>query len=450
MFKYLKRFWNFISQLGLGSALDISLQEKNKRIFFNRAIFVGLISSLSQVFTIWSFIGIEALYSLLMGAVIIVSLVIHANGHFHIAKRVAFHGVFAVGIFLTTKLGASGYFHLGAISVFSFSLIVFDYRKEILDLSFAFGITLFTMLLGELDFFNLPDFSDHPAIVSTRISGLVVLMILLTIFILFIVRINRQSEIELRNSLEEKEELLNEITLKTIELQTSKNELEEIVNDRTSEILAQKNTLEKQNIEKEILLTEVHHRVKNNLQIIVGLIKLQLSKFNNSEVVNALTDAHGRIESMSLVHKKMYQMTNFKEIGLYDYTEELLENIQHLFKHKTYTTSLNIPAEIRLDVETAIPVGLIINEIITNFFKYAFTDEETDPHFSIICTLENNGCHRITCKDNGPGFPDSLDIEKSNSMGLSLITSLVEQVEGEIKFYNEEGAVYEFTICKKV
>jgi len=165
---------------------------------------------------------------------------------------------------------------------------------------------------------------------------------------------------------------------------------------------------------------------------------LEISKFESEKVENALIETQNRVMSMSLVHKKMYQSSNFTEIFLLDYCSQLMENIKHLGESKTYTSSIEIEESIYLDVEKAIPFGLIINEIMTNFFKYA--DSLVNDLHLVISSDESV---QLTCKDNGDGFPESVLQRNSDSLGIELIESLAEQLDGEFKISNNNGAVYE-------
>lgn len=210
--------------------------------------------------------------------------------------------------------------------------------------------------------------------------------------------------------------------------------------------IQQKTIREQQTIiekEKEALLKEVHHRVKNNLQIIVSLINLQLANFDDEGIEVALKETQSRILSMSLVHQRMHQTSNFSEIAFDEYAQQLIDNLTYLFNAKRGEFKLNIPEEFTIDIETAIPMGLILNEIGSNFFKHCIVEGSTGKILSIDVELSGSGDYVLTCSDNGDGFPEGTNIEKSNSLGLELISSLVEQIEGDFKFYNDNGAVYE-------
>ncbi len=208
------------------------------------------------------------------------------------------------------------------------------------------------------------------------------------------------------------------------------------VQDKT--ITAQRAVIEK---EKELLLQEVHHRVQNNLQIIVSLIKLQLSKSDHSAVNQALTEAQSRILSMSLVHQRINHNSNFTNISLSEYTEQLVSNIKKLHHEDDVNYELDISNDVLIDIDTAIPLGLIINEIVTNFFQHVHANNQCS--FSIKAKQTLKSALTFAYSDNGQGFPNYILESPAHTLGLELIQSLSEQIDADFKFYNESGAVYE-------
>jgi len=192
--------------------------------------------------------------------------------------------------------------------------------------------------------------------------------------------------------------------------------------------------------EKELLLKEVHHRVQNNLQLIVSLINLQISKLKNKENSDLLKDTQSRIISMSLVHQRMKQTSNFSQIGLKDFTEELIDNLASLYSNKSIDFEIEISDSILVNIEKAISLGIIINEIGVNYFKHCSGIE--DGKFKIYGTLSNNTV-LLKYTDNGIGFPGNISVPNENFLGLELIDDLTQQLDGEFKFYNDNGAVYE-------
>ncbi len=214
--------------------------------------------------------------------------------------------------------------------------------------------------------------------------------------------------------------------------------LEGIIEERTAEIRDQKEVIEKVLKERESLLKEIHHRVKNNLQIIASLLYLQSGKFENEDFKRVLEEGQGRVRSMALIHQKLYENDDLKSIPFGEYLQELLGEIKASFGQTTEKIVVEVDSDnIQFDVETAIPLGLIVNELATNAFKYAFSGLDKGT-FSISLKKEN-GQIVLNVSDDGKGIPDGIDIKKTKSLGLRLVKMLSVQLEGDYSFQSEKG-----------
>ncbi len=204
-------------------------------------------------------------------------------------------------------------------------------------------------------------------------------------------------------------------------------------------------TIKKSLKEKETLLAEIHHRVKNNLAIISGLLEMQTYKAENEEAINELRDSQSRIQSIAMVHEKLYQSESFTDIALDKYVDELLELLFGSFGHprKNITVNKDIDA-ISLDVSQAVPCGLLLNELITNVFKHAFAPAEGG--LLEIHLKQKNDIVEMRVKDNGKGLPADLDIEDTPTLGSTLITTLVKQLQGSLEVTSNEGNGTEFIV----
>lgn len=230
------------------------------------------------------------------------------------------------------------------------------------------------------------------------------------------------------------------LTLNSKRLKAENDRLESVITERTSKIIDQKNIIEKSLAERESLLKEIHHRVKNNLQIIASLLYLQSGKFEDEDFKKVLEEGQGRVRSMALIHQKLYENENLKSIPFGEYLQELVGEIRASFGMSNI--QLNIEAsDIHFDVDTAVPLGLIVNEMATNAFKYAFENMENGS-LSIFLT-EDNGTYSLKVKDDGKGIPDEIDIKKTKSLGLRLVRMLSQQLEGEFAFSNDQGTSFE-------
>ncbi|HEY3251916.1 MAG TPA: PAS domain S-box protein [Ignavibacteria bacterium] len=194
--------------------------------------------------------------------------------------------------------------------------------------------------------------------------------------------------------------------------------------------------------EKEVLLKEIHHRVKNNLQVVSSLLKLQSSFLDDKHANNILLESHNRVRSMALVHQKLYQSENFAKVDFADYVKQLTLNLMDVYKHNAKKIFLNVEADpVLIGVDIAIPCGLIINELVSNSLKYAFINIESG-RVDIILNSLQQGSYKIEIKDNGVGFPGDIDFRKTKSLGLQLVTTLVKQIDGKIEMQTGSGTSF--------
>ena len=216
------------------------------------------------------------------------------------------------------------------------------------------------------------------------------------------------------------------------------------IKTRSNEQISAKNAeLGKALTERESLLKEIHHRVKNNLQVIASLLYLQSDKTDDVSVKRLLEEGQGRVRSMALIHQKLYENEDLKHIPFEEYLKELVGEIKSTFGAKAEAVTLEIEAKgIQFDVDTAVPLGLIINELSTNAFKYAYTEKMGGAVFSVKLE-QNDGGYQMTVSDNGKGMPDeALTAAQSSSLGLRLTRMLSDQLEGEYEFDNAEGTSF--------
>jgi len=196
--------------------------------------------------------------------------------------------------------------------------------------------------------------------------------------------------------------------------------------------------------EKEVLLKEIHHRVKNNLQIISSLLSLQMDTATNTQSVNFFADNIRRIRSMALVHETLYQSKNISEVNFADYLQTLISSIKEPYKNEKAIRLLLKASAHNLKIDAAIPCGLIVNELITNSHKHAFAGK-TEGEIMLKFGKEKNGNCKISISDNGIGLPKKFSLEKSTNLGLQLVTLLTEQLDGTLSIKNKTGASFTIT-----
>jgi PAS domain S-box-containing protein len=199
--------------------------------------------------------------------------------------------------------------------------------------------------------------------------------------------------------------------------------------------------------EKEVLLQEIHHRVKNNMQIVSSLLNLQKQYVDEEETINILMESQNRVKSMAMIHEKLYQSHNLTSINIFDYVQSLIKDL--FASYSTPTSQITPIIEIdnvNLNIETAVPCGLIINELVSNSIKYAFPQERGG---KIILSLKLRGkYYELNISDNGIGFPEDLDFKKTESLGLQIVNSLVGQINGEIELNRSQGTTFKIFFSK--
>ncbi len=185
--------------------------------------------------------------------------------------------------------------------------------------------------------------------------------------------------------------------------------------------------------QKEILLKEIHHRVKNNLQVVSGLIQSQAMRTDSHEIRRMMRATQDRIKSMAIIHQKLYQTTDFSSIEPGEYIRELSNTIASTYnpQNKKIQTHLSVET-IPLDIDTAVPLGLIINELLTNCYKYAFRGKENGEVY--ISLNYDDKEITLTVRDNGIGFPEAINFQNTKTLGLTLIRGLTNQLRGQLSF----------------
>lgn len=194
--------------------------------------------------------------------------------------------------------------------------------------------------------------------------------------------------------------------------------------------------------EKEVLLKEVHHRVKNNLQVISSILNLQSSYVKDEGTLNILKESQNRIKSMAFIHESLYQTKDFSSINFTEYVINLSQNLIHSYSNFDHEIKLNLDIQnVFLNLDLAIPCGLIINEIVSNALKYAFVDNSCGAEITISMKIEEGNL--VLCiGDNGKGLPKSIDYRNTESLGLQLVVTLTDQLGGVIELDLEKGTNY--------
>jgi PAS domain S-box-containing protein len=194
--------------------------------------------------------------------------------------------------------------------------------------------------------------------------------------------------------------------------------------------------------EKELLLQEIHHRVKNNLQIISSLLNLQESYVDDAEAIGVLQESQNRVLSMAMIHEMLYDSEDLSTINFFGYIQNLVYDLFNTYRIKNSHLTLNLNVdEILLNIETAVPCGLITSELVSNSLKYAFP-EEREGNLSIEFHQLLNGKYQLIIEDDGVGLPSDIDFKNTDSLGLRLVSSLVNQLDGTIELDRSQGTKF--------
>ncbi len=249
-------------------------------------------------------------------------------------------------------------------------------------------------------------------------------------------------------------------------LQKAHDELEIRVKERTAELAETNRELEAEIAErqkaeeqiraslkeKEVLLKEIHHRVKNNLQVISSLLNLQAANITDPQTLAMFKESQNRVKSMALIHEKLYQSQDLAKLNFGEYIRNLANHLFRTYSAKSSGIELAIEVpDVSLDLDSAVPCGLIINELLTNALKYAFpvgvgarSPSGEKPHVEVRFTAEG-GQYTLMVSDNGIGLPEKLDPRNTDSLGMQLVFTLSDQLGGTVEIGRSSGTTFKIT-----
>lgn len=197
-------------------------------------------------------------------------------------------------------------------------------------------------------------------------------------------------------------------------------------------------------VEKEMLMKEIHHRVKNNLEVISSLLELQSSGMDEGKAKSAVMEGQSRVQSIALIHHKLYRTDDVASVEFRAFVTDLYKQVESVFRRPNMELEFEIVAnETSISIDSAVPLGLIINELLTNSFKYAMADHQKNKITVQLKSREEPNGYLLVFRDNGPGFPADYNMKKSVSLGMKVIQLLTRQLGGKLNFYNDNGSVFE-------
>ena len=271
----------------------------------------------------------------------------------------------------------------------------------------------------------------------------VALISLIALLGLYLIQVRTKKMNEINRALEAR------VAERTKDLDAMITELSQEIDERKKAEEKVKASLE----EKEILLKEVHHRVKNNLQVVSSLLFLQSTHLKDQDAQKLFIDSQNRIKSMALIHEKLYQSENISKISFNEYVKSLLEHLNASYQEisQFVKTKINIE-DLHLNLDMAISCGLIINELITNAYKYAFpfvwmSEREVgyDPTIKITGKRISDKEYQLSVLDNGIGIPFEVNFEKSESLGLKIVNLMAMQLSGNLELKRDKGTEFIIT-----
>lgn len=209
-----------------------------------------------------------------------------------------------------------------------------------------------------------------------------------------------------------------------------------------SERIEMESRLKKTIAEKDILMKEIHHRVKNNFMTVSSLLYLQADHVNDPKVTEVFLECQNRIQSMALIHEKLYQSETLSEVDMLSYIQRLISYIQSSYINSVANISIDLDIDpvIKFGTQKAISTGLIINELLSNIFKYAFPSKQ-DGYIQIRLN-KNSDSFNLIVKDDGIGFPEEYNLASSNSLGLKLVRVMAQQMHGDFTIKNSAGTEF--------
>ncbi|UYZ64953.1 sensor histidine kinase [Hymenobacter weizhouensis] len=201
--------------------------------------------------------------------------------------------------------------------------------------------------------------------------------------------------------------------------------------------------LDAQNQEKTLLLKEVHHRVKNNLQIVLSLLNTQLRRLREPAASHAIRESQSRVQAMALLHQSLYQADSLARVDMNSYLTELVEALRRTFRAETRGVAIELAvAQVELNTHTAVPLGLIVNELLTNAFKYAFPPGHPNKQVRVELTEAGSALYELQVTDNGVGLPEGVDPSTVRSLGLNLVGGLAQQLDATLTVERTNGTSF--------
>jgi len=342
-------------------------------------------------------------------------------------------------------------FYLCIILILSTLLLCYKYFKT--D-SYIEKQQIKNVFLG--GFFSVVVVVIHIVLLFFRIKTFFVIPAAISVFSLFIAAAILKFNLFIYKPMEEmvltsemvsllnRNQLEKEVEARTTALLSANEKLKQEIEQRRKSEEELKDSLE----EKEILLKEIHHRVKNNLQIISSLIYLQTNKLKDKKIIDTLQEVNSRIRSMSLIHENIYKSKGFDSIDFKEYVQTIVNELISIYNTDTKKIRMKISIEnLHLSIDTSILLGLVLNELVTNALKHAFIDDRSGE--IIIEDKSDELSFILSVRDNGVGLKEDIDVKNTKTLGIQLVNNLVRQLNGSFDFKQNKWTEFIIRFPKK-
>jgi two-component sensor histidine kinase len=382
----------FKTLANIGIRDDHSFYQKKIRRFFNIINLVGCISAFPQFLMFYEVDVISAYYHLSWTFLLIVALIAHWKIGFNTARLITFGSLFLFGFLHAARIGPESYAHIGSLTVIVACFIVYNLKREWKYLLFFFCAQIAGIILVELKVFNVTRI-EIDNLEQTRLTSLIFFIIFILLEIVFFIRLTTDTE-----------------------------------NEIIEELRASNTILKSTSEEKSLLLKEVHHRVKNNLQLITSLLRLQANNIKDEKLDLQFGEATSRIKSIALLHEKIYKQDSLAKIDFEEYIRTIGEDMIQSYSPEKQIV-LSIQSELQKENnEALIPLALIFNELLSNSLKHGLKNR-SEATISISIKKGENTDYELNYGDTGEWVAPKTE----ESFGMELIETLTEQLSGELQ-----------------
>ena len=388
---FIKRFINWAGTIGIRPTDTFAI--KRRKEFFNIITIVGGLAAIPQAIAGFQIDLYAGIFHLCWGTACFLSVFVHHYVNFKTARIVTFLPVFVFASMASARMGHESYQHISSLTIFMGIFILHDLKKEWGWILFYFILEITAIVFIEADIWKAAT-APESVLYSVRVGNLIGTVSFLAIEFIYFIRIGMSNEKHVNRQLRETNAMLNE-----------------------------------RNEEKDLLLKEIHHRVKNNLQIISSLLRLQSNEIDDETAKEKFMDSVNRIKSISNLHETIYKSENIVSVDLNEYLQNLADSLIESYSLEK-TIELDIQSEtIHVGNDHIVPISLILNEMISNSVKHGFANSEKGKISITISSLNEKNKYRLLYSDTGSW----VDSPNGNSFGTELIQSLVDQLSGEIE-----------------